>query len=672
MDQEKITPAPEEQFDGQQPEENDFIENGTVVTEPVADEPVEPVLDEPVETVADEPVEPEVKHQEVKDTPVSQHYSSMSLPELLLEFDRLLNQKDSTALMRHAEMLKSFFYKGLRKERGEEPIPEIIPVLPEGVEEAEEVDFVETIQDSPLPDIIESGSGEPSLYVEEENAFKRMYAKYKTLRTEFMKQQELQKEQNLQSKQAIIDELKILVEKQEDLNHTFPEFRALQARWKEVGPVPVSNTKDIWDTYQHYVEKFYDYVKINNELRDLDFKKNLEQKTQLCEKAEELLLVPNILSAFNKLQKLHEEWRESGPVAREHREQIWDRFKATTSEINKRHQAYFEAQKEVQKKNFEEKTALCEKAEEIAAMEPGDATDWNRRSKAVENLQKKWRTIGFASKRENQKVYDRFRAACNKFYESKRHFYLQYKGEMQDNLTRKLSLCEQAEALQNSEEWRRTSDLLVNLQRQWKEIGPVARRQSDQIWKRFRTACDTFFENKAKHFNSIDDNYEKNLKKKEALIEEVRRFEPSNNHHETLAALKDFQRRWGEIGFVPIKEKERIHSTFTQVMDTCFNALRNNEGARKPNKPKRRMDEVHTNGKQERTFRSEREKLLFKFRQMEADIALWENNMGFFAKSKNADNLIAEMERKIITAKEELLVIEEKIKTMDKQFDNHS
>ena len=616
MYQENDIPAPEEQFDGQIPVEVDL----------------------------NEPADVQIVEQQVP-------YANLSLPEILLEFDRLLNQSDSTELMRNAELLKTFFYKGLRKERGEKPNPETTALQSEGEEE---------------PDEVEMGAGESPLYADEENAFKRMYGKYKSLRAEFAKHQELQKDHNLQLKQAIIDELKVLVEKQEDLNHTFPEFRALQMRWKEVGPVPIAHTKDIWDTYQHFVEKFYDYVKINNELRDLDFKKNLEQKTLLCEKAEELLLEPAILPAFHKLQKLHEEWRESGPVAREHREQIWERFKATTSAINKKHQEYFEEQKEAQKKNYKEKIMLCEKAEEIAGMEPGDANDWNKRSKDIENLQKVWRTIGFASKKENQKVYDRFRTACNKFYDAKRRFYSQYKQSMQGNYERKMALCEQAEALQNSDEWRKTSDLFINLQRQWKEIGPVSRKQSDVIWKRFRSACDAFFENKTKHFSAIDENFEENLKKKEAMLKEIRNYVRSGNSNESLAALKEFQRRWAEIGFVPIKDKERIQTAYSQALDLIFNNLRASEGERKLNKFKRRIEDMHTNGK---SVRSEREKLLYKFRQMESDIALWENNIGFFAKSKNADSMISEMNRKIAMAREELLLLEEQIKMMDKQFE---
>ena len=688
MDQETNLTAPEEQFEGQTPKETEMTETPMPVmqespsalpTEEVSRETSESeAVAEPEPVTEPEPVaapepEPVVAPEPVAEaSPAAPDYAQMGLPELLLEFDRLLHLEDSTDLQKYAEILKSLFYKNLRKERGETLASENPEMA--GLQGAEsEAELVEgENEEGTEPEeepIVEHNPDIPLLYANEENAFKRMYAQYKGMRAEFLKQQEQQKEQNLKQKQIIIEELKVLVEKQEDLNHTFPEFRALQTRWKELGPVPIANTKDIWDTYQHYVEKFYDYVKINNELRDLDFKKNLELKTVLCEKAEELLLEPSIISAFHRLQKLHDEWRESGPVAREHREQVWERFKTATSGINKKHQEYFEEQKVQQKKNLEEKTLLCEKAEEIAAVKIEEANDWNKYSKEVENLQKLWRTIGFASKKDNQKIYDRFRAACNTFYNTKRQFYSQFKQEMQGNYERKLALCEKAEALKSSDEWRKTTDLFIELQRQWKEIGPVARKQSDPIWKRFRTACDAFFEQKSKHFKDVDGNYEDNLKAKQALLEEIRKFSPSDNGSENLTALKDFQRRWAEIGFVPIKEKEKIQSAYRAALDAHFSALRGNEGERRFSKFKKRVEDMHSGGKPERAFRSEREKLVYKFRQMEADIAVWENNMGFFAKSKNADSLIADIERKIAKAKEELQLLEEKIKIMDQQLD---
>ena len=293
------------------------------------------------------------------------------------------------------------------------------------------------------------------------------------------------KERNLEEKLTIIEGIKSLLEKQEDINHTFPEFRALRLRWKEVGPVPLSRTKDIWETYQHYVEKFYDYVKINNELRDLDFKRNQEIKEVLCQKAEALVDEPNVVSAFHKLQKLHEEWRETGPIARELREPMWERFKKSTTAINKRHQDYFEEQKKIQKQNLEAKIILCEKAEFIVQEIDADDVNWNKKAKDLEALQKEWRTIGFATKKENQKVYDRFRAACDKFYGDKREFYSRFKKDMQENLDRKIALCEQAEAINMSDDWRRTTDqahtFSETVERNWSRSPKTGRNNLETV-----------------------------------------------------------------------------------------------------------------------------------------------------------------------------------------------
>ncbi len=449
-------------------------------------------------------------------------YSTLSIAELLTEFERLIEAEDKTEMHKNADIIKSCFYKLLRKDQpSENGDPEVAT----------------QVQESP-----------------EETAFKQLYARYKVLRADLLRNIEQQKERNLEEKLAIIDGIKELLEKQEDINHTFPEFRNLQLHWKEVGPVPITRTKDIWETYQHYVEKFYDYVKINKELRDLDFKRNLEIKEKLCEKAAALVDEPNVVSAFHKLQKLHEEWRETGPIARELREPMWERFKLSTTAINKKHQEYFEEQKKHQRENLEAKLALCEKAEKIVGLIENDEINWNKRAKELEAIQKEWRTIGFATKKENQKVYDRFRAACDKFYGEKREFYAKFKHEMQDNLAQKIALCEQAEAVNMSDDWRRTTDQLIHFQKQWKEIGPVPRKQAEAIWKRFRSACDVFFTRKAEHFSKLESSFEDNLAKKEAILRELESFDPSSVN-DLQGALRDFQARWNQIGFVPIKEK---------------------------------------------------------------------------------------------------------------------
>lgn len=554
----------------------------------------------------------------------STDFTSMSIPELLGVFEQLIEAEDKTEMHKNAETIKSCFYKLLKKDQ---PTPEPGEEAPEKTQESAE-----------------------------EAAFKKLYARYKVLRADLLRNIEQQKERNLEEKLSIIEGIKALLDKQEDINHTFPEFRSLQLHWKEVGPVPLSRTKDIWETYQHYVEKFYDYVKINNELRDLDFKRNQEIKEKLCERAEALEEDPNVVSAFHKLQKLHEEWRETGPIARHLRESMWERFKKSTTAINIRHQEHFEEQKKDQRKNLEEKLVLCEKAEAIAEKADDDGVNWNKNAKEMEALQKEWRTIGFATKKENQKVYDRFRAACDKFYGQKREFYTDFKKEMQDNLVHKTALCEQAESINMSDDWRRTTDQLIHLQKQWKEIGPVPRKQADAIWKRFRSACDVFFTRKSEHFSQQDASYEDNLKAKEALIAELESLDPTTAG-DPAALLREFQNRWGQIGFVPVKEKEKINNAYKNAINKHFGHLN-------PGSSEKRGGYRSNRGRSDEP-RSGRDKFIQRFRQLESEIAVWENNMGFFAKSKNADKIIADTCRKIEAARKELGELEEKIKQIE-------
>lgn len=576
-------------------------------------------------------------------------HSSKSLKEIVQLFQQMLDRGDQQEMYKYADGLKAAFYKALKREKiaaGFQVPQEITENSPE--EEAE----------SPV-------SVNP--FAELERGFKELYQNYKSLRTEFLQSLEKQKEENLKIKTDIIEELKELLEKQEDIQQTFPAFRELQNRWKSVGPVPQSRNKDMWETYQYLVERFYDYVKINNELRDLDFKKNLEMKVELCEKAEALMEETNIVQAFKRLQKLHEEWREIGPVNKEMREEIWDRFREATSKINKKQQDHFENQKDEQKLNLEKKRELCDKIEALVNSTKEEKVDWNFLTKEVENLQTEWREIGFATKKENQRIYDRFRAACDIFYNAKREHYTQFKEVMQENYEKKIALCEQAEALKESQDWKRTTDQLINLQKRWKEIGPVARKHSDAIWKRFRAACDYFFDSKSKHFSTVDENYEQNLARKQEIIKEINEYKLDSKAIENSMALKDFQERWSEVGFVPLKDKERIQAAFRHALESKFGEIRNPEHENKLNRFRKHIQEVQSSGKGDRIIRAERDKLLQRFRQMEADIAVWENNIGFFAKSKNADTLLADIEKKIIMAKEELAQLEEKIKLIDGQ-----
>lgn len=575
-------------------------------------------------------------------------YNTKSLKELVDLFNQLLETENHQVIYKNAEVIKATFYKTLKKEKiaGGYAVVEN-PVLESDV--AGE-DLQNELSQNPFQDI--------------ENEFKSFYSKYKSLRATFVQEQDKKKEDNYKEKLAIIEELKTLIEKQDDPNKTFPEFRNLQNKWRSVGPVPQANHADIYNTYKLYEEKFYDYVKISKDLRDLDFKKNLDAKLALCQKAEDLINEDNVVEAFKKLQKLHEEWKEYGPVDKENREQIWERFRQATSAVNKKHQAYFEGQKEVQKENLAKKTALCEKVEEIAQREITDSNMWNSLSKEIESIQKEWKTIGFASKKDNQKIYDRFRAACDNFFARKRDFYVEFKSVMQENIDKKIKLCEEAEALQDSTDWKKATDQLINLQKLWKESGPVSRKKSDQIWKRFRAACDHFFENKNKHFGTQDVEFDKNLEAKLALIEEIKNY-VSESDSADLAAFKDFQKRWESIGFVPFKMKDKVAEAYNSALSEKFGDVKNQLSERRP----RRSNRQERGNRQDRAPRSERDRLIQKFVKIEQEIATYENNIGFFAKSKNADALLEGLRKKIDVAKEELKQIEEQIKVIDNQVE---
>lgn len=596
-----------------------------------------PVLETTEEIIENNQIEEEVS---LISEEILHDLANKSLKEIVTLFESLVEKGDQQEMYKYAEPIKAIFYKTLKKEKIAAGF--VVPAEDVAAEAEEAAEVEEKVSENPFAEI--------------ERGFKEIFAKYKSLRSVHIQQVEKKKDENLEVKKQIIEELRALVETQEDIVTTFPKFRSLQTRWREAGPVPQAKVKDVYDSYQHYVEMFYDYVKINNELRDLDFKKNLEAKVALCEKAEKLVEEENVINAFATLQKLHEEWKEFGPVEKEHREAIWERFKVATSQVNKKHQAYFEKIKADQKVNLAAKTVLCEKAEEIAAREVAESNTWNEYSKELEGLQKEWKSIGFASKKDNQKIYDRFRAACDQFYNRKREYYSQFKDQMTRNMEQKIALCEQAEAMKESTDWKKTTEDLINLQKQWKEIGPVSRKKSDQIWNRFRSACDYFFDNKEKNYGGVDPQYVENLNKKLAIIEEIKAYE-SEDRASDAEAMKEFMNRWNEIGFVPFKEKEKVQAMFKEALNSKFHGVsRSRRGGGKPQK--------ETN-----PLRTEREKLVQKFRKKESEIATYENNIGFFASSKNADALVKELSKKIEAAKAELAELEEKIKEIDNQFE---
>ncbi|MDR0510831.1 MAG: DUF349 domain-containing protein [Rikenellaceae bacterium] len=498
----------------------------------------------------------------------------------------------------------------------------------------------------------------------DEQRLKQIFAEYRKRRDEHLAGLEQRKEESLARKHKIIEELKELIASGETLNHTFNTFRELQQRWRDSGPVPQALTKDVWETYNHHVEQFYNYIKINKELRDLDLRRNYEAKVKLCEEAEALLLEPSIVAAFNRLQKLHDEWRDVGPVAAEFKEAVWDRFREASSRINKLHQEHFEKLKEEQKRNYDLKLELCIKTEELAEGLYTSRKEWSKASDRLTGIQKIWKTIGFAPKKENTRIYDRFRRACDRFFENKRNFYLGAKDEMEVNLQLKTELCEMVEAIRNSEEWSKATDEIIAIQKRWKEIGPVARRYSDPIWKRFRAACDEFFERKAQQFSSVGATQEENLRRKREMLEEMSRAVNEKASELTFDAVKNFQRTWGEIGFVPIKAKDAVAKEYKAVMDKMFELIRGSVGEWALSNFRSKISDIRTGG--ENRLRQERDRIYNKVRQLEADIALLENNIGFFAKSKNSEAIVRDVRTKIDRAREEMAREIEKIRMIDK------
>lgn len=563
-------------------------------------------------------------------------FAGKSKEELVGLFARMLEEQPVQSIRRDVEALKIAFYR-LRR-------AEVEAARRRFVEEGgAEEDF------TPAVDGVET-------------QLKELFREYRRRRDEFIANLEAEKERNLKIKLEIIEELKELVNSDETLNHTFTKFRELQQRWKETGIVPQQQVKDLWETYNLHVENFYNFIKINKELRDLDLKKNYEQKVALCEQAEALLLEPSIVEAFHKLQKLHDEWRETGPVANEYKEALWERFKAASSRINKQHQEHFEALKAEQVKNLGLKTELCVATEELAAQPLTTRKEWNRASDRLLEIQKTWKTIGFAPKKDNNRIYERFRTACDRFFEAKRQFYAGVKAEMEHNLQLKLELCEAAESLSGSEEWKKATDELIALQARWKQIGAVARRHSDAVWKRFRAACDKFFERKSAHFANVDGEHEENLRRKLALLDEMEAADVKAGGYEVI---RDFQRRWGEIGFVPIKQKDAVQKRYKAAVDALFSVLRGSERDRSMDRFREKVSTLKASG--DRRLRSERERLYNKVRQLEQEIALLENNIGFFAKSKNAEALVADVRAKIDRARGEMAAAIEKVKLIDRQ-----
>ncbi|MFA6949243.1 MAG: DUF349 domain-containing protein [Lentimicrobiaceae bacterium] len=572
-------------------------------------------------------------------------YEGLTREQLVEKLEELVTDSDVNVIKSAVSLVKVAFLK-LNKEFKHEEYQKLVEqnVEVEGETPAE----APVIQDDSI-----------------EERFKAAFNIYKHNKARYNEEQEKVKVQNLEAKNLILEELKVLINSEETLKKTYDEFKILQDRWKTIGMVPKNDINTLWQNYHFLVEKFFDKVKINKELKDLDLKKNLEAKMQLCEKAEELLLETSIIKSFKQLQQYHEEWKEIGPVPQDKKDELWERFKSATEKINERRREYYTEVQDGQEQNLSAKTILCEQAEQVSVQDVDSIKGWQEASAQITELLKIWKTIGPAPKKQNNEIWARFKASLDNFFNAKKDFFNKLKEQQMHNYNLKLDLCLQAESLRNSNDWKNTTRELINLQSEWKKIGPVPRKQSDRIWKRFRSACDEFFAAKTEYFKNVQSHEDENLRLKQELVEKVKAFEVGEDRNKAVDALKDFQRQWMDIGFIPIKEKERIQNEFRAAINKHFEKLKMDSVAIGAQNYRSKIERMSKDAPEaNRVIGKERNFLLGKIQQLQEDIKLWENNIGFFAESKTANLLKTEFEKKINKAKEELVQFEAKLKVL--------
>ncbi len=641
------------------------------VTEEVSEEVAEPVAENVVELVAEAVIpeaeekaeaaqmeltpvieeipeaeevhkteEEEAEEEAVSVAPVAvEDYSVLDRPSLLEKLDSLVHEDDITTIKTQVALIKVTFLK-LSKEEKHRKLEEFVAsggIREEYVQEEDELD----------------------------TQFHETFNIYKNKKQKLDEEFEHQKLKNLEEKKHILEELKVLINSEETLKKTYDEFRALQDTWNQIGMVPKPDATELWQNYHFLVEKFFDKVKINKELKDLDLKKNLESKIAICEKAEALLLEPSIIKSFKYLQQYHEEWKEIGPVAQDKKDEIWNRFKDATDKINERRRDYYSEIKEEQESNLMAKNALIDQAEKVVGMETVTTKQWQETTDQLNELQKIWRTIGPAPKAKNDEVWQKFKSLIDGYFTNKKEFFNDIKEEQVHNYNKKLDLCVQAEALKDNTDWKKTTQELIHLQDEWKKIGPVPRKYSDKVWKRFRTACDEFFTQKAKFFSNIHASEAENLKKKEELIRKVTEYEFTEDKKQNLDIINGFQREWMEIGFVPIKEKERLQTEFRKAINQQLDKLKISAQEMSTMAFKNRYDNlVKESPDAIRIIAREKTTLQQKIAKIQEEINLWENNIGFLAESKKANLLKEEFEKKINKAKEEMKLMEVKLKLL--------
>ena len=520
---------------------------------------------------------------------------------------------------------------------------------------------------------IEKGGNEADFHSPEDEfapQLKELLAQYKQKKASLLVKEELTKEENYAKKLQLIDRLQALVESQDDFNKRYNEFKKIQQKWKEYNPVPQEYARELWRNYQIQNERFYDLVKINNQFRDYDFKKNLELKTAICEAVEKLADEPDAISAYHQSQKLYQQWREIGPVAREFREELWERFKTASAAINRKHQAHFDSLKSKEEDNLKEKTLLCEIVESIDYDSLKSFNDWEKKTQEVVELQNKWRTIGFATKKHSNKIFDRFRKGCDLYFKKKSAFYKSLKKELEKNYQLKRALIEKVEILKQRSDWKDATKEIIDIQSEWKKIGPVSRKYTDSLWKEFNSACDYFFEQKSKTSGSQKSAEQNNLAAKQLLIDKINNIDTKLSNIEALTALRLLVAEWNTIGHVPFKEKDKIYKTFRDAVDKQYDRLNVAQVDRKMQQYRSTLTDISSGGQSNRKLHSEREKLMRMYEKMKQELQTYENNVGFFnVSSKGGGSLLKEMEKKIERLKNEMELIVKKIDAIDENLE---
>lgn len=602
--------------------------NPNAETEPVA----ETAPEAPAETAVEQEAEPEVD------------YSALSREELLAALNELLNE-DVSKIRNRVSAIRNQF-NTLNKEVEKQAFEAFIA---------------------------EGGNKDEYQYSNDAvaDAFYKAYDTYRTRRQKMQEEQEAAKKRNLEAKQQILEELRALIDKDEEtLKQTYDEFNAIQEKWKSIGDVPREQMNDLWQNYHFLIEQFFNKVKINKELRMLDLKRNLEQKIQLCERAEELIVETSVVKAFKGLQDLRAQWREIGPVPTEQNEETWQRFNNAANQIDERRREYYDQRKEELDQNLLAKQALIEKAVELTQEVPQTTKSWNDTTEALDELLKLWKSIGPVPREQNEEIWNKFKGIIDKHYADKKLHFGQIRDEQSENYNKKVDLCLRAEAIAKREDWKKATEELLQLQAEWKAIGATSRKVSDKIWHRFRAACDEFFAKKGEYFKDIRSAEGENLTKKSAILEEMKAFQFGEDKDENLTSIKDFQRRWSEIGHVPMKEKDRIQKEYRSLLDGIFEKLK--ISAREAEETSYRERVSNFAGDAKRFVNNEKNTLLDKIEKLRADLKLWENNLGFLASSKQADLLKQEFEKKMQNARQQIALLEAKLRILNESEEEKS